>query len=238
MDTFEEFLSRLEGIRNSGYFRTTRAGNTGVGKTLEDLLEIRENNVPGPDACGDIELKSTRHNSTSMITLFTKSPDPRGVNTQILNDYGYDSARGNGRLELHTTVNAVNFNNIRGNRGFKININEELGRLELLSPNEDVCGYWNRGVSRNSFEAKLPNLVFVKATSRGSGSNEEFDYNEAWLLSNFSFDEFIDLISERIILVDIRIGQYSNGRTHDHGTAFRMFEANLDKCFQERYRIF
>jgi hypothetical protein len=37
---------------------THRAGSTGIGKTLEDLLGIEENNVPGPDAVG-VELQTT-----------------------------------------------------------------------------------------------------------------------------------------------------------------------------------
>ena len=47
----------------------------GIGKTLEDLLGIKENNFPGPDGI-TTELKSARKNSKSMLTLFTKSPDP------------------------------------------------------------------------------------------------------------------------------------------------------------------
>lgn len=71
--TFDEFVQRLREIRDIGFVETHRAGNTGIGKTLEDLLDIQENNIPGPDVV-DTELKSLRRDSSSMLTLFTKEP--------------------------------------------------------------------------------------------------------------------------------------------------------------------
>ena len=47
---FRELIKKLKSIKEMGYVKTHRTGNTGIGKTLEDLLEITENNVPGPNA--------------------------------------------------------------------------------------------------------------------------------------------------------------------------------------------
>ncbi|HRR95408.1 MAG TPA: MvaI/BcnI family restriction endonuclease [Candidatus Ratteibacteria bacterium] len=69
------------------------------------------------------------------------------------------------------------------------------------------------------------------------GSNEEFWFNEAWLLSGFNFDNFLNLLREGTILVDIRIGQYPDGRPHDHGTGFRVSPDKLDLCFLHRETI-
>ena len=102
-----------------GFIKTHRSGNTGIGKTLEDELGIEENNFPGPD--GDItELKSARKNSSSMLTLFTKSPEPHGINSELLKSFGYPGK--SGKLHLHTTVNALDFNTLKGETGFKIEI--------------------------------------------------------------------------------------------------------------------
>ena len=43
--TLDEFIRKFNEIKNMGWIRTHRAGNTGVGKTLEDLLGIDENNI-------------------------------------------------------------------------------------------------------------------------------------------------------------------------------------------------
>ena len=231
---FEELIQKLRKIKEQGWIRTHRKGNTGIGKTLEDLLGIKENNIPGPNAAM-IELKATRKNVSNMITLFTKSPLPKGANTILLERYGYESRRGNKRKELHITISAKEFNNIKGKTGLKVDI--KGNRVDIINIDNEVLGYWEKETLEDSFEKKLPKLLLVMADARGSGSNEEFWYNEAWLLSGFDFDNFVRLLKEGIILVDIRIGQYPDGRTHDHGTAFRIFPDKLDLCFSHRERI-
>ena len=67
-------------------------------------------------------------------------------------------------------------------------------------------GYWDKEILKNSFERKLPKLLYVKAEARGKGKKEEFWFNEAWLLSGFDFNNFVQLLKDGIILVDIRIG--------------------------------
>jgi len=231
---YNELIQRLKAIKEMGYIKTHRAGNTGIGKTLEDLLGIEENNIPGPNAAM-IELKSARKNAKSMLTLFTKSPLPPKANSILLERFGYESARGNKRKELHTTVNAREFNTLKGKPGFKIDI--EKDRINLIIVENEIIGYWDRETLRNSFERKLPKLLYVKAETRGEGSDEEFWFNEAWLLSGFNFDNFVRLLREGVILVDIRIGQYPDGRPHDHGTGFRVLPDKLDLCFSNRKRI-
>lgn len=103
MLTYKEFLEKLKEIKEMSYVKTHRRGNTGIGKTLEDLLGIKENNVPSPNH-RMFELKSARKNAKSMLTLFTKSPLPEKANSTLLKKFGYKSAKGNDRKELHTTV--------------------------------------------------------------------------------------------------------------------------------------
>ena len=234
MKTYLEVIQKLREIKEMGYIRTHRTGNTGIGKTLEDLLGITENNIPGPNAT-ETELKSARKNVSSMLTLFTKSPLPKKANSALLQKFGYESERDNRRKELHTTINAVNFNQLKGTPGFKINIKDD--RIELISSQNEILGYWDRETLKNAFEKKLPNLLYVKAEARGSGSKEEFWFNEAWLLSGFDFYNFLNNLREGVILVDIRIGQYPDGRPHDHGTGFRVLPDKLDMCFKNKERI-
>jgi len=234
MKEYRELVKKLKKIKLRGYIKTYRAGNTGIGKTLEDLLGIKENNIPGPNA-KMIELKSARKNASSMLTLFTKSPLPPKANSVLLERFGYESARGNKRKELHTTVNAMEYNQLKGRSGFKINMRKN--RVNLITAENEVVGYWDEETLKNSFERKLPKLLYVKAEARGKGPNEKFWFNEAWLLSGFNFGNFLNLLKEGIILVDIRIGQYPNGRPHDHGTGFRVVPDKLDLCFSHRKKI-
>ncbi len=139
------------------------------------------------------------------------------------------------RKELHTTINAESFNQLKGRPGFKIKVGSN--RLYLINiENEELC-YWERDLLKNAFERKIPKLLYVKADFRGKGSNEEFWFNEAWLLSGFDFENFVELVKNKVVFIDIRIGQYPNGRTHDHGTGFRIFPDKLDLCFTHREKV-
>jgi len=230
--TFDQLVEEIKKLKKIGFIKTHRSGNTGIGKTLEDELGIEENNFPGPDGI-TTELKSARKNSKSMLTLFTKSPDPHGINSELLKSFGYPGT--NGKLHLHTTVNAVEFNTLKGKTGFKIEIKDD--KVNLVSKNKSLVPYWKKETIQKSFEKKYEELLYVKAKSQGSGSNEEFHFNEAWLMKGFDFDNFIKLLKNGEIKVDIRIGQYKDGRPHDHGTGFRIFPDKLDLCFKNRKQV-
>jgi len=231
---YQELIDKLKAIKEMGYVKTHQAGTVGVGRTLEDLLGIAENNIPGPNAAM-IELKSARKNSSSMLTLFTKSPLPRKANSYLLKEYGYRTLSDSQTLELHTTVNAQRYNVLKDEPGFKIDIEDD--RLKLITTDNRILGYWDKDALKKSFERKLPKLLYVKADAKDSGPEEQFWFNEAYLLSGFNFDNFLDLLQQGVIRVDIRIGQYPDGRSHDHGTAFRVLPDKLDLCFEHRQKI-
>lgn len=234
MKDYDELVKELKDIKTKGFVKTHRIGNTGIGKTLEDLLGVEENNIPGPDA-EMIELKSARKKATSMLTLFTKSPLPPKANSILLKRFGYESKRGNHKKELHTTVSTISYNQLRGRTGFKVDIEDD--RIVLVDSEGNGLGYWDKDTLKTSFERKLPRLLYVKADSRGKGLDEEFWFDEAWLLCGFDFVSLLKLLKEGVILIDIRIGQYPDGKPHDHGTGFRVFPDKLELCFKERKRI-
>jgi len=76
--TIKELRNRLKVIEKLKFVPTHRIGDTGIGKTLEDLLEIKENNIPLCDIGKTAELKAYRKDATSMQTLFTLEPRPKG----------------------------------------------------------------------------------------------------------------------------------------------------------------
>ncbi len=154
MITYPELIEKLKEIKEMGYIKTHRAGTTGIGKTLEDLLGIKENNIPGPNAAM-IELKSARKNVKSMLTLFTKSPLPRGANSILLQRYGYESSKRNKRKELHTTVNALKYNQLKGKLGFKINTEED--GICLVNLQKEILGYWDKETLKKSLEKNFLN---------------------------------------------------------------------------------
>ncbi len=235
MKKYNELIQDLKKIKKQGFVKTHRSGNTGIGKTLEDLLGIEENNIAGPDG-HQTELKSTRKGSSSKITLFTKSPMPKKINTKLLEKFGHPTD--NGRKKLHVTISAVSKGSCCNKEGFKINVHDDIIEISHSGYGSMPAPYWERQNLEKKFNRKYPkNLLYVKADHRGKGKKEEFHFNEAWLMHGFGFDSFVKLLNKGKIVVEIRIGQYPNGRPHDHGTGFRVMPDNLDLCFTYRKKV-
>jgi len=121
-----QLIKKLKKIKSMGFVKTHRAHDTGIGKTLEDLLGVKENNFRLPDI-GTIELKAKRLDYASMLTLATKSPEPRGVNRILFENYKYVDE--NSCFCLHSTVCGSKANP----QGFKLS----LGNGKLILENKN-----------------------------------------------------------------------------------------------------
>lgn len=238
--TLDDFRREMEIISEQGWIRTHRSGPTGIGKTLEDLLGIEENNASEPDF-GAYELKAARDTDSSMLTLFTKSPQPPRVNSYLLNEYGYQSDNYEyDKKVLHSTLSANSPSRI-ASTGKTLVVACTEDRIVLVGndgyQNTDEA-YWEREKLRQAFNRKYKHtLVYVKAKSRGVGSDEEFLFYEAYELSGFDYDGLMDLLRDGVVKIDIRIGQYSDGRAHDHGTGFRIHPQYFYKLFRNKTLI-
>lgn len=239
--TLDDFIREYRKICDMGWITTHRAGPTGIGKTLEDLLGIPENNIDGPDF-GDYELKSCRLDSNSMLTMFTRAPQPARTNTYLRLKYGYSSgAYDNDEKVLHATLSADRFTPI-ADTGHKLKIWCDVDGIYIMSEDGVENVFWSRDALKKCFEKKYKNkFVYAKAQSRGTGANEQFRFVEAYEVSGFDYEAFIDLLEEGKIYVDLRIGQYHNGpnkgKTHDHGTGFRIKEIDQPRLFKINRKI-
>lgn len=239
--TLNDFIVEFEKVKAMGWIKTHRAGSTGIGKTLEDLLGIPENNLDEPDF-GDYELKSCRIDSNSMLTMFTRAPEPRRANTYLRMKYGYSSnAYDNDEKVLHSTLSADRFTPV-AETGHKLKISCAADGIYIECEDGVENIFWSREALKACFEKKYKNkFVYAKALSHGEGANEEFKFVEAYEVSGFDYDAFISLLEEGKIYVDLRIGQYHHGRnkgkTHDHGTGFRIKENDQHLLFKVKNKI-
>lgn len=253
----QQFQAKMAEIKAKGFVPSHRVGDTGIGKTLEDLLGITENNRSSADL-GKYELKAARKDTSSMITLFTKAPQPHSANKELLEKCGYPtrdashnfSLRDRSQLklanynptlklngteiteekELHTAVDAISTNP----QGLRLGIRDN----KLFIDNaQNVLAYYDYETLKECFEKKYNSLLYVLADHQGSRGSESFWFNEAYLLEGFNFQTFCDLILKGLLKVDVRIGHYSDGRLHDHGTGFRIMPRYLPQCFRTRTRI-
>jgi hypothetical protein len=241
---YPEFQRKIAQIKEMGYVQSRRKGDTGIGKTLEDLLGITENNIAGPDFA-TYELKAGRKESVSMLTLFTKAPLPASANKKLLEVFGYPQRKvqrdykqlslagkrvGESKVpiedkELHVTVDALRPNSV----GLKLEVRENKLFIEN---DKGVEAHWDNDTLREAFEQKYHKLVYVLADHKIESGKEHFWFNEAFLLDGFSFERFSELVVEGKLKVDIRIGHYPDGRLHDHGTGFRILPKYLPQCFK------
>ena len=164
-----------------GWIQTHRSGPTGIGKTLEDLLGIPENNLDQPDF-GDYELKSGRIDSPTMLTMFTRAPQPAKANTYLREKYGYSSSvYDNDEKVLHSTLSANRFTPI-ANTGNMLRIHCRPDGIYIES--QDVIERYflvKRSLEKNALRKNIKiNLYNAKALTRGTGSNEEFHFIEAY----------------------------------------------------------
>jgi hypothetical protein len=231
--TLPELKRKLRAIQALGFIKTHRTGDTGIGKTLEDLLGIKENNIPLPDIGEIAELKAYRKSATSMLTLFTLEPRPKGGDRDrvLLDSFGY-SKRDNGRSkELHSTLSCKRYNN----QGLKLKV--EKDKVRVVGKGRRLNIYWDMEDLQKKFEAKLPALVYALADCKEVRGVEHFHFNQAFFLEGFDFDHFKSLVKKDAIVVDFRMFYRPNGSVRNHGTGFRVKIKQLYNCFDTKVEL-
>jgi hypothetical protein len=228
INTLDDFICEFRKIQEMGWIKTHRSGPTGIGKTLEDLLGIPENNAGEPDF-GTYELKSARLNSNSMLTLFTLAPQPPKANRILLEKYGY---KRNGKTVLRSTLSTENYSSVN----LKMTI--KGGRIYFESKNDGIIQiYYEKTALMQALERKYSDrLVYAYAERKGSKANEHFKFHSAYTIK-MDYEAFFDLLAKGVIKVDVRLGLYPDGRTHDHGTGFRIKPRDQVLLFKEREQI-
>ena len=236
-----------------GWIPNARHGNHGgIGNTLEDLLEIQENNLPIPNAT-EWELKTQRINTTSLTTLFHAEPSPRAIRfvpQVLLPKYGWMSQEAGKRyamteMSFRQTIHGA----APSDRGFMVKI-DRAGRKILISfdaakvtakhaawlweVERRVGGgelnpqpYWGFDDLEHIAGAKLLNCFYVQADVKHEGGRENYWYRKALMLQKFSFEGFLQALEQAALLVDF------DARTgHNHGTKFRLRQNHFPLLYQ------
>lgn len=239
MEQVDKFRNAFLAVKANGEYVSNRIGNTGIGKTLEDAIGVIENNIDAPDLHG-FEIKSQRALSESYVTLFTKAPTyPKAVNNKLRNTYGSNDSQFNDIKVLHTSIFETRWNTHIAGFSYKLKRDDVAQKLYLLVKNmytDDIVEndiYWTYDVLKNIFATKLENLAFIQADTRKVEGQEHFTFKACSLFYGITLDSFLTHITNGDIMFDIRIGAYKNpssktyGKTHDHGSGFRIKKEKL-----------
>jgi len=252
--TKESLIARLKEIRAEGWIKSARPGNQGgVGNTLEDLLGIKENNLPIPNAA-EWELKCQRAEAGSLTTLFHMEPSPRAIKFVpqiLLPKYGWRHELAGKKyrsteMSFRQTINAVG----RTDRGFGIIVNRGERTVVVLFDSRSVDvrheawlrqvksrvglqelnpkPYWGFDDLFHKAGTKLHNCFYIRAETKKERKKEYFRYSDIRMLRRLSQEKFVRAIEDGIILVDF------DARTgHNHGTKFRLREDKLPDLYEE-----
>jgi len=252
--TKQALIDRLKEIANAGFIPNVRHGNSGgIGNTIEELLGIKENNLPIPNAA-EWELKAQRLNSSSLTTLFHTEPSPRAIRfvPQIfLPKYGWKHQEAGKKypkdeMSFRQTIHGQS----GSDRGFKVVINRKEKKI-LISFNAKSVDprhaawlesvkkrvrlaelnpqpYWGFDDLRHKAGTKLLNAFYVQAEVKKVGKKEFYKYSKVMMLQKFSFEGFLRALEEGKILIDF------DARTgHNHGTKFRMRQSCLPMLYEK-----
>jgi len=244
------FIENFKVVKDMGFVPSHRTHNTGIGKTLEDLMGVEENNLDEPDF-GDIELKSQRNLTSSYVTLFTKSPShPNSANTLLRDNYGIENEDNPDIKKLHTSMFCSHFNKTYEKWGFRMRPDDDNEKLFIDTKDLDndemerINVYYDYSILKSILIKKLNIVAFVSTEHKTENGMEYFHFNKCKVYYKCDFDNFISLIRQDKIMYDIRIGSYKNitksnyGKVHDHGSGFRIKKENMSDAFEKVIDVF
>jgi hypothetical protein len=221
--TLKEIERRLRALKAMGYIPTVRHGSTGIGHTFEQKMGLAETNIPIPDLGGRVEIKTTRRDSTSLVTLFCFN---RGVwhisQKELIEKYGYIDE--SGRKALKNTVYAGR----QISHGLSLLTDDLNNKVSLIDNNGNLLATWDIFVMVGKLMSKLGRVLFVIAERRyNADGEEEFFYNEAYILTDPIPKNFINAFKAGKVGIDLRMHLKENGTVRNRGTAFRIKEIDL-----------
>ena len=231
----EEFLVQFDKVSARGFVKTLRPGDTGVGYTLETLLEIPENNSPRGDFQG-MEIKAYRDSETEFddqdkMNLFLKEPEwlDSLTTTERIRQYGYKdpNERQAWYLSVTSRKNEANLQLVVTGQGDVL----ELHRNDL------PIARWSLEVLEQRLQEKHAHSVFVGAESRGKGADEEFWYKTVTWCQEPSAKRLLELAASGDIIVELRMHLRPDGSARNHGTAFRIRKHKLQTLFREQKTV-
>ncbi len=200
-------------------------GSGAPGNFLETLLSIDENNYDSPDL-RDWELKF--HGGTALITLFHKTPEPRGIMYDIVERFGWQD--GNGHISFRHTIQGAS------EKGFFV-VNENDKLYVKNSLDNSVTPFWAHNALFSVLGAKLRRLILVE----GKYQKEQrmVIYENATAFWDIDIIGFCQAVTSGVIRVDFDV-RTTGGRgtsLRDHGTKFRVHINDIGKIYQNQVKI-
>lgn len=244
----EQLLAKLIDIHKQGLIPAVGYGDTTVGMTLENLLDIAPNSYAAPDWNG-IELKTNRlkgnmkprkakdprHGRSSLFSLKPCwCPDHSLTERKILDRFGLRDK--NERLGLYCTI----YGKAPNPNGFQLEADRESDQLRVVHKAEGLessVATWHMASIRESLRIKHTRTAWIDARTQVIDGKEYFDYCGVTFTERPNFMEFENLVESNGITVDFTISEQPTERnpykTRNHGYLFKASPRGFNTLFSE-----
>ncbi len=219
--TDKDLFERLNQLLQVGSYSVSDfggwRGDGTPGFVLETLLGFDPTNKDGPDS-GRWEVKF--HSGSSPLTLLHKTPEPKGVIRELIEQFGW--AGKSGDLSFRHTLWKSS------TRGFSVVV--ESDKVEISHPDANFAmPFWSYDTLTNAFIFKLRRLIVVhgkKSKSKGTVS-----FHQAQILQEPKIADVFEALSNGMMAVDFDAKIRSDGSLRDHGTKIRIKISDLTKIY-------
>lgn len=242
----EELILLFKIFKSRGFIKYNREqGNSDglLGNIFEDLIGVKENNLKLSDY-EDFEIKTKNtESSSSLVSLFGYCLDSfKNANTVIREKYGVTDDKSYNKI-FNSTIKYSNWNTHRGGYNFKLDYDKEKLYLRII---DNITKYyidenkyfWNNKKITNLFN-KIKNCCYVEGEI--DKKNKMVRFTKMVIYKNADINLFWKLLKNDDIVIDFRIGVYKSGKnkgkTHDHGTGFRIKKSKIEYLYKEKKEI-
>ena len=241
-EKLEQLNQEFIRIRKMGYVKSSRKGVTGIGKTFEDLLGKKEDNLDMPDYLG-IEIKTKLSYSNSHITLFNLTPNGNLETQRLCQTYGYPDKVLQNKKVLNISVTTTP-TLIANKYFFNLRVDNFKKKIILVIKDRnnnllEQSIYWSFDNLKEKLEKKLQFLALVNAWSTIRNGEKFYKYSEIKFYKLKTFENFIELINKGNIRISIKMGVFRtglrSGLSHDRGTSFELKPLDFWELFDRIY---
>lgn len=229
-----ELLNKLKAIAKMGPLKSLKPGDTGIGMTIENALDIVANSSKNPDYKG-IELKSAREKNKAQktrSTIFAQVANwdisPLKSSGEIVDKYGYIR---NQDLKLYCSISSQNTNS----QGLSFEYAQDKDLLIEKHITDGEVAIWKGSTLRQRLFEKHKETFWIKAESIELNGVEHFILKSVIHTKNPLVGQLMPLLAEGIITMDHLIKRkQSIGSAAEKGPLFKINPKNLSLLFPEQ----
>ena len=234
-DSLSQLLDKFDGIQGI-WIESMRAGDTGIGYTLETLFGIKENNDKTADFHG-IELKSKRKkenqsSTTGKINLFQQGPvwAQKLTAKERIRLIGMQNDAGLYTCYSQLTTKSNNLN-------LRLKLAPAESRIDLHK-NDESMGHWLHTLLEARLLEKQQRAAFILASEKITKTKHFYCYEELIYCERPSINRLIDLISQNQVVFEFTMSEKPDGRIRNHGYPWRLNRPELlDQLFDLRVKL-